>query len=551
MLKTIHLIIIITFIGLYSCSTKHAKVDADLLLINGNIYSLAHAKNPNAIALKDGLIIAIGNSDSLTSKFKATETIDLNGKAVYPGFIDAHCHFLGYGRNLFQVNLEGTQSYDELIKRVIDFTDKNPTKYLQGRGWDQTDWADKTLPNNQQLNNLYPDIPVLLKRIDGHAALANQKALDLANINAKSKIDGGQIMLDSTGNLTGILIDNAVDLVSSVFPDYSEEQNRKAIIKAQENCFKVGLTSLVDAGLPLKDLLFLEQLDKDSTLKMPLDVMMSAEADAIAHYNKTGAYKGNNLQIQSIKCYMDGALGSRGALLLAPYSDDSSQIGLQLVSDSAIHFYAKAAKDMGFQFNTHAIGDGAVRKICEIYSKYLEPGNDKRWRIEHSQVVNPADLATYAKYVIIPSVQSTHATSDMYWAEERLGKERVKHAYSYKNLLSCNGWLVNGSDFPVEQINPLFGFYAAVSRKDQNGFPNEGFYKDQGLSRLEALKTMTIWAAKGSFLEHAIGTLEIGKQANIVVLDTDIMTCSEDEIYKSQVLSTYIKGKLMYSNANN
>lgn len=528
---------------LMACSTQK---QADLLVYNAQIYTVDSLfSEAEALAVKDGKIIAIGKTADLQKEFEAKESVDAAGKAIYPGFIDGHAHFLGYGQGLQTVDLVGTQSWAEIVEKVKTFAKENPEGWIQGRGWDQNDWADQNFPTNAELNQLFPDRPVLLGRVDGHASVANQKALDLAGIKAGQKLTGGEIQT-ANGQLTGVLIDNAVDLVSSKIPAPSQKQLNESLLDAQKNCFAVGLTSVVDCGLDFPMISVIDELQKQNALKMRLFVMLSDKKANYDYLFKNGAFKTERLNVSSFKVYADGALGSRGACLLHPYSDKPGTSGF-LLSDKA-HFasIAQQIADKGFQMCTHAIGDSANREILNIYAKVLKGKNDRRWRIEHAQVLDPADFKLFGENSVVPSVQPTHGTSDMYWAADRLGAERVKGAYAYQQLLQQNGWLVLGTDFPVENINPMLTFYAAVVRKDAKGWPEKGFQTENALSREETLRGMTIWAAKGNFEEKEKGSLEVGKFADFIILDQDIMKAAPADLIKTKVLSTYLNGEKVY-----
>ncbi|HUH32354.1 MAG TPA: amidohydrolase, partial [Daejeonella sp.] len=461
-------------------------------------------------------------------------------------FIDGHAHFAGYGESLQQVDLTGTKSWKEIIEKITAFAAQNKEGWLTGRGWDQNDWDDKEFPDNQQLNQLFPDRPVLLTRVDGHAAIVNQKAFDEAGVKAGRSLTGGEVETRD-GKLTGILVDNAIDLVSSKIPSATATHQKESLLDAQKNCFAVGLTTVVDCGLgyPMVDVI--NKLQEDNELKMRMYVMLSDSPANFDYLFKKGAVKTDRLNVRSFKVYADGALGSRGACLLHPYSDKPGYSGF-LLSDKK-HFAEVAEKIAahGFQMNTHAIGDSANREILNVYAKVLKGKNDLRWRIEHAQVINPADFKLFGDNNVIPSVQSTHATSDMYWAADRLGPDRVKGAYAYKQLLDQNGWLVLGTDFPVEDINPMLTFYAAVVRKDAKGFPAAGYQMENALSREDALRGMTIWAAKGSFEEKEKGSIEAGKFADFVILDHDMMRAEPATLLKIKVDKTYINGEMVYS----
>ncbi len=530
-----------------ACSTK----TADLLVYNAHIYTVDSSfKEVEAMAIDKGLIVATGKKTDLEAQYSFQEKEDAAGQYIYPGFIDAHAHFVGYAMNLLQVDLVGTKSWDEILQKVKAFSKENPKGWIIGRGWDQNDWTLKNYPDNTELNTLFPDRPVLLTRIDGHAAIANQKALMLAGITGKEKIIGGEV--ESINHKpTGILIDNAVDIVGNKIPEKTEEEFRAAITKAQENCFAMGLTTLNDCGLDFEVVEKIKRLQEENLLRMRLYIMLSDKVTNYAYAEKKGKLIGDRLTVRSFKVYGDGALGSRGACLLQPYSDRANHYGFLLSNAEHYDSVASWCFKNGWQMNTHAIGDSGNRVILSTYGKYLSPTNDLRWRIEHAQVVNPADIQLFGKHRIIPSVQPTHATSDMYWAANRLGTDRIPHAYAYKTLLEQNKWIPLGTDFPVEDISPFKTFYAAVFRQDGNEWPANGFQLDNSLSREEALRGMTIWAAKANFEETKKGSLEVGKYADFVILDKDLMTVTPKSLREISVIATYSNGKKEYSRQKN
>lgn len=422
---------------------------------------------------------------------------------------------------------------------------KNDVEWIQGRGWDQNDWAEKEFPDNQALNELFPDIPVFLTRIDGHAAIANDKALQITGIKAGDKIDGGIIEVKD-GKLTGVLVDNAVDLVSSKIPPMNVSELTEALLEAQLNCFAVGLTTIDDCGLDHEVIDVIDSLQKSGQLKMRLYVMLSDVRKNYKYLIDKGKIKTDKLNVRGFKIYSDGALGSRGACLLHPYSDKPGWTGFLLSSKEHFDSVANVIYTHGFQMCTHAIGDSANRVLLETYAKYLKGPNDLRWRIEHAQVIDANDFKFFSDYNIVPSVQPTHATSDMYWAGERLGKERLINAYAYHHLMEQNGWIPLGTDFPVEDISPFKTFYAAVVRKDAKGYPEGGFQPENALTRKEALRGMTIWAAKSNFEENEKGSLEIGKWADFIITDRDLMTTEESDILGTKVLKTFIAGEKVF-----
>lgn len=538
------ILLILSAVLILSCNDSKEKID--LLITNGIIYTCDSAFSiTEAIAVNQGKILETGTTADLEKKYHAKETINANKQFIFPGFIDAHSHFLGYGLTLQQVNLVGTSSWDDVARKTKEYAKQHPDGWIIGNGWDQNDWENKNFPDNKALNDLFPDRPVLLGRIDGHAAIANKKALELAGVHAGATLEGGKVETRN-GTLTGILVDNAINLVNSKVPAPSKETVAKALLDAQKNCFATGLTSLDDCGLSFEEALQIDTLQKQGKLKMKLYVLLS---DAPANYEwlfKQGPVKTERLHINGFKVFADGALGSRGACLLQPYSDSPGWNGFLLSSQSHFDSVANIIHQHGFQMCTHAIGDSGNRVMLKIYAKYLNGKNDLRWRIEHAQVINKDDFHYFKDNNIIPSVQPTHATSDMYWAKDRLGDERIKYAYANKLLLEQNGWIPLGTDFPVEDISPFKTFYAAVFRQDAKGFPPGGFEMNNALSRKEALLGMTLWAAKASFDEKEKGSLEKGKAADFVLLDKDLMKAPEDQILQTKVIRTFSNGEQVY-----
>ncbi len=521
------------------------KEEADLIVKNATIYTVdQNFRKAEALVVKNGKFEAIGKEKRILKNYTANKVIDMKGKYIYPGFIDPHSHFYGYCMNLRQVNLVGTQSFNEIIQKLKAYDQEHTAKWIIGRGWDQNDWKIKKFPNKTKLDKAFPETPVFLKRIDGHAAIANSAALEIANVKANQKIEGGKILTEN-GEPTGVLIDNAISLVAEHVPEPTHKERIQNLLKGQQNCFDVGLTMVADAGLEYEPTHLMDSLQKVDMLKMNTYVMLTPTQENIDVFVKQGAYETEKMHIRSIKLFADGALGSRGACLLKPYLDDPDNYGFLVTKPSKLKKLSELAYEYNYQVNTHAIGDSANRVVLDIYSDILPPDNERRWRIEHAQVIHPDDFKTFGKYNIIPAINSTHATSDMYWADERLGKDRLKQAYAYKKLLSENAWLPNGSDFPVEDINPLYGFYAAFARKDLDGHPENGFQTENSLSRKEALKAMTIWAAKGCFQEDERGSIEAGKKADFVVTDKDIMQAEESKVPHINVKKTFINGEIV------
>ncbi len=542
MKKFTYLLVLLTIL-LVSCS----KIKVDLLIKSEKIYTIdKNFSTSECMVIKAGKVLETGTYNELKNKYKTKKEIDLSGKYIYPGLIDSHCHFYGYSLSLQYAYLVGTKSFDEIIKILIERYEKNKTEWIVGRGWDQNDWDIKKFPNNNKLNELFPNTPVVLTRVDGHAVIANKRALELAGIDENTKILGGEVILNE-GKPSGILIDNAAYKLKGLIPGNTTIQKIKYIKEGQQNCFAVGLTSLSDAGLEKGMIELIDSLHKSGDLKMRIYAMIAPTKENIDNYISKGIYKTDFLNVRSIKLFADGALGSRGACMLKPYSDDTENYGLIVTSPNDLRSFCKIAYDNNYQVNTHCIGDSANRLMLNIYSEFLKEKNDLRWRIEHSQIINEYDFDLFGKYSIIPSIQTTHATSDMYWAEKRVGNERIKGAYAYQRLLKQNGWLPNGSDFPVENINPIYGFYSAVVRKDFKNYPENGFQSENSLSRLQALSAMTIWAAKSNFEENEKGSLEKGKFADFIVTEKDLMTEKDGDLYKIGILKTFINGEEVYS----
>jgi predicted amidohydrolase YtcJ len=491
-------------------------------------------------------ILATGTKASLEKRYKAKKQLDVAGKFIYPGFIDAHAHFVGYGLGLQQVDLTGTDSWEQILQKLIAFEKSLPAgQWLIGRGWDQNDWDVKDFPTNERLNELFPNRAVLLSRIDGHAAIANAFALQQAGIRQTQSLTGGEIEVKD-GKLTGILIDNAIDLVSQKIPGTTKDQFRKALLDAQQNCFAQGLTTIDDCGLSFEAVEGIKWLQENGELKMRLYVMLSDEKRNFDYLDKTGIIKTDRLNVRGFKVYGDGALGSRGACLLEPYADKPGSHGFLLSRPEHFDSVAQWISQRPFQMCTHAIGDSGNRTILKVYAKYLQGKNDRRWRIEHAQVVNEHDFSIFGTNNIIPSVQPTHATSDMYWAGARLGSKREKGAYAYKQLLAENGWMPLGTDFPVEDISPFKTFYAAVVRKDAKQWPAGGYQVENALTRQETLRGMTIWAARSNFEEKEKGSLEAGKFADFIILDKDLMKADEKDLLNIKVLKTFLGGEMVY-----
>ncbi len=519
-------VLLLSTLFIISC---HTKEQVDLIVSNANIYTVDEDfSKATGIAIKDGKFVEVGDTDEINKKYTAQNSFDAQGKTIVPGLIDAHCHFYGLGQNQQVVDLVGTESYEEVMERVVAFQKERPSNFIRGRGWDQNDWEVKEFPTKDKLDELFPDTPVALERVDGHAYLVNQKALDMAGITAETKTEGGEIVKEN-GKITGVLVDNPMGLIDQVIPKASLAQNIQALKDAEAISLDYGLTTVNDAGLPREIVELIDSLQQAGELSIRVYAMISNYPENLDYFLEKGIIKTNQLNVRSVKVYGDGALGSRGAALRDHYSDKPGHFGAMVTPVDQIEVLAHRIAETDYQMNTHAIGDSANIVVLRAYEKALKGRTDRRWKVEHVQVISPSDF-NYFEKGIIPSVQPTHATSDMYWAEDRLGKERVKGAYAYKDLLNKAGLVALGTDFPVEQINPFLTFYAAVARQDVAQYPEGGFQMENALSREETLKGMTIWAAYSNFEEEEKGSIEAGKFADFVVLSDDIMTIPSEDI---------------------
>lgn len=528
------------------CGMISAQKKADLIVYNAKIYTVnQNFDTAEAMAISHGKIVALGKEKDILKNYSASKKLNADQKPLYPGFIDAHCHFTGFATDRWKSNLVGTKSWDEVVAKILQYSKTAPKYWLYGRGWDQNDWQVKEFPTKDKLDELFPNRPVFLKRIDGHAALANQKALDLAKVTVNSTILGGEIE-QKNGKLTGILVDNAMDLVEKVIPQIEDEMAINYFGELQQECFAYGLTSVHDCGITEHTLSLLEKSQQKKVLKMNIFALLEDNPNYYNKWIEKGRYTNGKITVGGFKVYADGALGSRGACLLSDYHDKPNWRGFLLSEKSHFEDLAQKLKNSNLQMCTHAIGDSANRLILNIYADVLGANNDRRWRIEHAQIVNPTDFQYFGKYKIVPSVQPTHATSDMYWAEDRLGNERIKTAYAYQDLLKQNGWLPLGTDFPVEDISTFKTFLAAVTRKDAQNYPENGFQKENALTREQTLQGMTIWAAKSVFQEKERGSLEVGKKADFIILNQDLMSVDEKDILKTQVIETWVDGKKVF-----
>ena len=517
---------------------------ADWVVFNANVYTVNDSfEKVTAFAIKDGKFLSVGG-DEIIDLYPNALKFDAKGLPIYPGFIDAHCHFFNLGLSLAQVDLRGSKSIGEIEKRLLSYNKNSPSDIIIGRGWDQNLWKNKAFPNNIFLNRLFPDKLVLLKRIDGHALLVNDLVIKKAGISSKTKVKGGSILVENN-KPTGVLVDNAMDLAMGILPPNTSKDITKALIDAEKKALENGLTTVDDAGLEKKTIQVIDSLQQIGELKIRVYAMISNTKDNLNYYLTNGIIEKEKLTVRSVKAYLDGALGSRGALLKNPYSDENNNKGLTITTKEELFDLANKLSSKGFQLNTHAIGDKANEIVLDVYNYILKDIEDPRWRVEHAQVVDEFDIQKFNSK-IIPSVQPTHATSDMKWADERLGSKRLNRAYAYKELLDWSGKIALGTDFPVEKVNPLLTFYSAVARKDVDGNPSDGFLKENALTRQEALKGMTIWAAYSNFEDSFKGSIEKGKFADFVILTKDIMKAPEQEITSAEVVATVVNGSIVF-----
>ncbi|MGH9673835.1 MAG: amidohydrolase, partial [Bryobacteraceae bacterium] len=478
-----------------------------------------------------------------------TRRIDARGLTVVPGFTDCHVHMRNFGDSLQILDLRLAGSIGEVAVKVQAAARELPTgEWIRGRSWDQTRWPGGAFPSSDELSRAAPNHPVYLTRVDGHAAWVNRKALDLADVNAGTQDPpGGRILRDASGRPTGVLIDRAMGLVSRRIPPVGAERTKSNIARAAAECARLGLTTVHDAGAGAEDLAGYRALIAGKQLPVRVYAMIRGEGALWSEYLKRGPEVGERLTVRSIKLVADGALGSRGAAMMEPYSDEPGNKGLAILSRADVERVARAAAGAGLQVNTHAIGDAGNRAVLDAYAAALGGRNDRRFRVEHAQVVALEDIPRFAQYSIIASMQATHATSDMRWAEARVGPKRVLGAYAWQRFLKIGVPVANGSDFPVESADPLWGFYAAVTRRDHDGNPEGGWQPDQKMSREEALHSWTLAGAFAAFEEKKTGSLEPGKAADFVVLTQDIMQIPAAQILKAKVALTVLGGEIVYN----
>ncbi len=522
---------------------------------NARVYTADDAQPiAEALAISGGRLLFVGSAvEALALKGPATRMVDAGGRTIVPGMTDAHAHLYGLGVVLRQVDLTGSRSYDEVIARVVAKAATLPKGApVMGRGWDQNDWSDTRLPNHAALSAATPDHPVMLERVDGHATLANSVAMNKAGIVADTKDpDGGRVLRDARGAATGVFVDNAQTRLSAADRGGPAANPRDVLKDAIREANRWGLTAVHEMGVPPSVVGTYEAAAQAGELTLRAYVLLSGDSSSVAWAFAKGprsALFDGRLWVRSIKLYGDGALGSRGAALLDPYADDGQNNGLLVQQPAYIQSVSERALRSGWQVATHAIGDRANRLVLDAYEAAFKavPTADHRFRIEHAQIIHHADVPRFATLGVIPSMQASHQTSDMYWAANRLGAERLRGAYAWRSLLASGVIVPNGSDFPVEMVNPLISFHAAVARQDADDFPVGGWFPEQRMTREEALRSMTIWPARAAFQEQVLGSLSVGKYADFVLLDQDIMRIAPELILRTRVLQTWVGGVPVY-----
>lgn len=489
----------------------------DLIVHNATIHTMNdNNETEEAMAIRDGEIIEIGPERQINNKYSADEYLDAENSVIYPGLIDAHGHMLSYARMMLSADLFGSSSMQEIVVRLEKYDQKNNLLCLIGRGWDQTNFSSNEPLTNEALTKAFPHKPVLIYRVDGHAAIANDAALKKAGITANSKIPGGRIDVIN-GKCSGLLLDNAITRVSNVLPDFNRTKLIAALQQVEQELFQFGITGVHEAGVDYKDLQLLQAMCKSKKISLNINVMLFPTKENIAFAQKRGIVQERNLTIRSFKIIGDGALGSRGALLKKTYSDDPHNHGILTTSIAEMDNVARIARSINYQVNIHAIGDSTNQIALRIITKHTLGKVDHRWRIEHAQVIDPTDFLAFAKAGVIPSVQPVHAVSDHKWVMKRIGKERMFGAYAYQTLLNQTGVLAIGSDFPYDYMDPMRTIYAAVKRMNAENSPHAGFLTRERITLDDCIKGMTIWAAMAGFNEDKLGTLEKGKQATFVL----------------------------------
>lgn len=527
------------------------------LLTAARIHTMDTA-HPTAQAMafdEDGRILALGDAATLRKRYPQAQRLDAVDATVIPGLIDAHAHVAGLGMTMLSADLVDAQSKGEVVRRLQEFARQLPAgAWLIGRGWDQNDWPEKVFPSAADLDAAFPDRPVWLERIDGHAGWANTAALRAVkrDLSGNWQPDGGRIERDARGQPTGIFVDAAMALVDQSRPPLDEATAERALVLGMQSAVEHGLTGVHDAGVSLAELKRYQRLADRGQMPLRITAMADGNGEALESLCRNGLYRhaSGRLQMRTVKLYADGALGSRGAAMLKEYSDDHGNLGLMVMSPEQIAAAVDKARRCNVQVATHAIGDRGNHEVLEAYAKALggdADARDHRWRIEHAQVLAPQDLPRLARMHVIASMQPTHATSDMPWAEDRVGPQRIVGAYAWRQLRDSGARLALGSDFPVESVDPRFGLYAAVTRADAQGLPAGGWFPQEKLAPFEALRGFTLDAAYAGFAESEVGSLEVGKRADFVVLTEDPLAVDPAVLRKLTVRATYVDGDEVYS----
>jgi predicted amidohydrolase YtcJ len=538
-----------------------SKVEsADLIFRNGQIYTVNERQpRAEAIAIKGSKIIFVGsNAEVRKYAGKGTRTVDLQGKTVVPGMTDAHNHLLGIGLREMTLNLEGTTSLEDFLTKVkARVAQARPGQWVTGRGWIETFWKPPVFPTRQDLDKVAPDNPIFLDRADGHGAVVNSAALKLAGVDRSTPNPfGGEISKDKTGEPNGMLLDNAQDLVTKHIPPTSAEELEKALLLGVKREIELGWCQIQDAGGSYADVALYRKLYEEGKIKLRIYKAVHGPSESARQLMREGAIIGaydNRFTLRTIKVVFDGALGSRGAALLEPYADKPETSGFLTVKEDELQPLLIEALRRGIQVETHAIGDRANRGTLDLYEKAfatVPPDErkiqDPRWRVEHAQIINPADIPRFARLGVIPSMQPSHAIGDLHFAPSRLGIKRLAGAYAWQSLIKSGSIIAAGSDAPVERGEPMIEFYAAVARRDQKGFTGEGWHPEQAVTREQALKMFTLWPAHAAFEEKIKGSIEAGKLADLTILSADIMKIPEPEILKTRCLMTVINGEIVY-----
>jgi predicted amidohydrolase YtcJ len=538
---------------------------ADILFVNGPIHTADLVLGTQAaLAVKGGRVAWVGGPRMATDwRGPLTQIVDLHGRAVVPGFTDAHIHLVGLANQLAQLDLVGTASWEEVVQRTVAATAGQPAgTWIVGRGWDQNDWEVKEFPVADSLSQATPLHPVLLWRIDGHALLANAAAMEAAGVDADTPVpEGGRILRDAQGRPTGVFVDAATDLITRAQPPIAREELARRVGEAIVHLHRRGITAIHDAGVHADDLALYEQLDRDGKLPLRVHAMVAADEPrlrlgrAVTGWPTADLTGNGHLAVRAVKLIADGALGSRGAALLEPYSDAPGDTGLLLADHERVQELAEACLEQGFQLAVHAIGDRANREVLDgmeaAFAAHPDEALDARFRIEHAQVLAEEDVPRFAALGVIPSMQPQHCTSDMPWAETRLGAERCTYAYAWRSLLDSGCIIPAGSDAPVEEVAPLTALHAAVTRQDVRGHPPDGWHPEQCMTRAEALASLTRWPAWAAFREDDLGTLAPGKRADLVVLSADLMTVRPESLPWLAVDMTLFDGEVVHRRGSN